>query len=312
MVNACLVIIFNHRFDRNIPLLEKMYAPRFKHIFFLVPFYDGDKKNVISIYEGSNYFQGFVAQAFHRIYNPAFTHYIFTGDDCILNPALDEHSITEKMGLPAQTDFCFDLIDLAKIKDWTWWHAHKGIDFFENRKGVEAQKELPAREEAVRRFEQHGIQVKPLSYNNIFGKLSFSINKHQRNKWLKAQYLFNIQWKKHKKQGKVVLPYPVVGGYSDLFIITKETLPLFARYCGITAALGLFVELAVPTSLLLSSQKIMQEKQSQLKGKAMWSKEETEALESQHNKSLRSLLNNFPEGQLFYHPVKLSRWNNDL
>jgi hypothetical protein len=312
MVNACLVIIFNHRYDKNIPVLEKLYAPRFRHIFFLVPFYDGDKENVIPVYEGSNYFQGYVAQAFRAIYRPELTHYIFTGDDCILNPAITESNVAEQVGLPDGTDFCFDLIDLASIRNWTWWHAHKGVDFFTNRKGVEAQRELPSYEEAVSRFSRHGIEVQPLSYDNLFGPLPFGLKKPVRDKWLKAQYLYHIQWKKYRQQGKIRLPYPIVGGYSDLFIITRETMPRFARYCGITAALGLFVEIAVPTCLLLSAEKILQEKQAKLKGLAMWSREEVEALEKQCGNSLQQLLQQFPAGQLVYHPVKLSRWKNDL
>ena len=37
-----LVIIFNHRFDKNIKILKTLYNGRFDNITFLVPFYDGD------------------------------------------------------------------------------------------------------------------------------------------------------------------------------------------------------------------------------------------------------------------------------
>jgi hypothetical protein len=35
-------------------------------------------------------------------------------------------------------------------------------------------------------------------------------------------------------------------------------------------------------------------------------------VEKKFNGSLKSLVNGFPPGQLYYHPVKLSKWNNDL
>ena len=110
----------------------------------------------------------------------------------------------------------------------------------------------------------------------------------------------------------IELPYPAVGSYSDMFIVTKESITDFCRYCGILASVGLFVEIAIPTALLLSSKKIVQEKDMRLKGKALWSAEEVEQVEKTFNKSLTSLMKGFPADQLYSHPVKLSKWNNDL
>ena len=42
--NVALIIVFNHRYDKNIPLLESIYEGRFSSIYHLVPFYDGDKE----------------------------------------------------------------------------------------------------------------------------------------------------------------------------------------------------------------------------------------------------------------------------
>ena len=95
MSKPCLIIIFNHRFDKNIPVLEKIYSGRFSNIFFLVPFYNGDKENVIPVYESSHFFQSFLAQGYNRFAKDEFTHYIFTGDDCLLNPALNENNFLE-------------------------------------------------------------------------------------------------------------------------------------------------------------------------------------------------------------------------
>ena len=66
------------------------------------------------------------------------------------------------------------------------------------------------------------------------------------------------------------------------------------------------------SSFFLSSEKIVQEKELKLQGKALWSPAEVEAIEKQFDKSLSALLSNFPPGQLYLHPVKLSKWNNDL
>lgn len=311
MAKACLIIVFNHRYDKNLPSLRKIYSPRFSHIYFLVPFYNGNDQDVIPVYESSHFFQSYFAQGYHRFYREDFTHYIFTGDDCILNPAINEHNFLEQTGLAPQTDFLPGFIRLHTITGYPWWHAHKGIDFFTNRKGAEIKKELPSREEAVERFSHHGIEVQPLTSGNIFGTRT-PPGKKWWQYWLFKQYHLLYKWRAYKKNGKIELPYPVAGSYSDIFIITKENIFDFCRYCGIMAATGLFVELAVPTALLLASKRIAEEKDLKLKGTPLWSAAEVEEVENKYNKSVASLMSGFPAGQLYYHPVKLSKWNIDL
>jgi hypothetical protein len=311
MTKTCLIIIFNHRYDKNIPVLEKIYGNRFSAIYFLVPFYNGSHPNVIPVYESSHFFQSFFAQGYHRFFREEFTHYVFLGDDCILNPAITENNILEQTGLQPGADFIPQLFTLDSIKGEGWWHAAKGIDFFYNRAGAEIARELPSREEALQRFKQHGLDIQPLTSENIFGNKKISFLRWWQSPLYK-QFFLRVKWKPYRKQGKIELPYPVAGSYSDIIVVTKEIITEFCRYCGILAAAGLFVEIAVPTALLLLSRKIMQEKDLRLKGKALWSSEEIAALEKDHHRSLGALLKDFPKDQLFYHPVKLSKWSNDL
>lgn len=311
MPNPCLIIVFNHRFDRNIPVLEKIYGSRFRHIFFLVPFYDGDHPRVIPVYESSFYFQSFFAQGFHRFFQEEFTHYIFAGDDCILNPSINETNFLDEMGLPEDSDHVPEFIEFHKLSQGGWWHTKKAVEFFSNRGGAEVKHELPSKEEAVLKFKMHGLDIQPLTMRNIFGpgKLN-SLNAWQ--SWLYKQFFWRVKWKNYKKKGKVELPYPAVGSYSDMFVVTKKSIRSFCRYCGIMGATGLFVEIAIPTALVLSSEKITLEKDLKLKGKALWSKEEVEAVEKKNELSLSKLMQNFPSDQIYFHPVKLSKWKNDL
>ncbi|RYY53347.1 MAG: hypothetical protein EOO09_18310 [Chitinophagaceae bacterium] len=310
MSKAALIIVFNHRYDKNIPVLEKMYAGRFSDIWFLVPFYDGDHPRVIPVYESSNYFQSYFAQGYHRFAAADTTHYIFLGDDCILHPSVNETNLATQTGLPDDTDFIPGIIEFHKLEKDSWWHTFKGIDFFRNRKGAEIKNELPSREEALQRFAAHGIDVMPLSRRNIFGKTN--ISRKGLPQWLRARYHYNYRWKQFKQNGKLEMPYPVAGAYSDIVIVTAGTIKAFCRYCGIMAAAGLFVEIAIPTALLLSAKKIAQEKDLLLKGKALWTAADISDVETAHGRSLSHLMDHFPGTQLYYHPVKLSRWTNDL
>jgi len=276
-----------------------------------VPFYNGNHPNVIPTYESSNFFQSYFAQGYHRFFKEEFSHYIFTGDDCLLNPSVNETNFTEQIGLTPQTDLISGFIELHKLSGRPWWHTHKAVDFFTNRKGAEVKRELPSYDDAVKKFRHHGLDVQPLTKENIFGTQTPPYKKWWQY-WAFKQYHLRFKWKQHKKNGKIELPYPVAGSYSDVLIVTKESIYDFCRYCGIMAAVGLFVELAIPTALLLASQKIMQEKDARLKGKALWTATEVEEVEKKFNKSLQALMHDFPPDQLYYHPVKLSKWTNDL
>ncbi len=311
MAKPCLIIVFNHRYDRNIPVLRKIYSPRFSHIYFLVPFYNGTDPDVIPVYESSHYFQAFFAQGYHRFFKEEFTHYIFSGDDCLMNPSVTENNFLEQTGLAERSDFIPGFIELHTLKNGEWWHTKKAIDFFHNREGAEVQSELPSREEAIERFRKHGISIQPLTKQNIFGNKKITFLRWWQS-WLYKQFFLRMKWTPYRKNGKFELPYPAVGSYSDMFIVTQESIGDFCRYCGILASVGLFVEIAIPTALLLSSKRILQEKDLKLQGKALWSPEEVTAVEETFNKSLVQLMKGFPADQLYLHPVKLSKWNNDL
>lgn len=78
---VALIIIYNHRYDKNIEVLENLYKTRFSNIYHLIPFYDGDKENVIAVYENSYRFQGYISQAFRTFYKDMYDHYFFVADD---------------------------------------------------------------------------------------------------------------------------------------------------------------------------------------------------------------------------------------
>jgi len=85
MNKVALIIIYNHQYNKNIDILERIYNGRFSNIYHLVPFYNGEKQNVIPVYDSSYYFQGYVAQGFKSYFKEEFTHYFFVADDLILN-----------------------------------------------------------------------------------------------------------------------------------------------------------------------------------------------------------------------------------
>lgn len=74
-LQIALIIVFNHRYDQNIKILETIYNGRFTNIYFLVPFYDGDKENVISVYGNSYYYSKLYSSGLQVFFKEEYSHY---------------------------------------------------------------------------------------------------------------------------------------------------------------------------------------------------------------------------------------------
>ena len=302
MNDVALIFIYNHQYNANIERLEAIYSTRFSHIFHLVPFYLGDKENVIPVYENSYYFQGYLAQGFRTFYNNRFKHYIFIADDLILNPLIDENNYKDHFKLDDVTCFIPNLIPLSELMYWNWMSSATGFSL--KGQGVELQSQLPKYEDAAARFKKHGISIKPLVFDQLFYKKNLNF----RSRLSDVFDVIKFKIKKRKLKDKVFdLPYPLVSSYSDLCVISADIIGRFCHFCGLFASSSLFVEIGLPTSLALTAEKIVQEKDLDLQGTGLWNEEDWE-LVKKYRSNLKSLLADFPE-KLYIHPIKLSQWN---
>jgi hypothetical protein len=318
MGKIALVVIYNHRYDGNISIVEDLYRGRFANIFHLVPFYDGDRPNVIPVYENSFQFQGYIAQGSKHFFRPEFEHYLFIADDLVLNPVINENSYRQKLGLDSNTSFIPHLISLHEMKNY-WPRTREAFEFTVKKKGVEIVKELPDYDDALARFAVHGLEIKPLRHRQVFPSPGRSIIAWLRMVVSRQKQLLHflsdglMRWKND-------LSYPLTGSYSDICAVSAGTVSRFCHFCGVFAAAGLHAELAIPTALVLSSDQIVTEKDLSLSGRALWpdgwnrlhgendlAHDELMELDK-YNNDLSLLLKNFPEGYLYLHPVKLSKW----
>jgi len=278
-----LVVIYNHRYDKNIDIIEELYKNRFTDIFHLMPFYDGDKPNVIPVYENSHYFQGYIAQGFKNYFNEKYEHYFFVADDMILNPIINEDNYKEIFHLDTETDFIPGLF-YPRI-DRYWPHTKKAIEWKMKLAGLEIANLLPDYDLALEKMEYFGIKQEYRSTKEVYGE-DIHIDGNYRP------------------------PYPMAASYSDITIISKYSIKKFCYYCGIFAASHLFVEWGLPTSLVLACKKIIFEKDLTLRGRSLWTKQDYEILEK-YGKNLKKLLDDFPQDYIYLHPIKLSKWNVD-
>jgi hypothetical protein len=324
MDKVALIIIFNHRYDQNIERLEEIYKSRFSHIFHLVPFYDGDKPNVIPIYGNSYFFQGYIAQGFLHYFRESFRHYFFLADDMILNPSINEDNYQQHFELSNEISFIPDVFSLDNINNndtlnlqnklskkaekWHWWRVKQAFEYNPQKEGVEVSNELPPFNEALDLIEAHGIKMGALCHEDVFGGLVFpkNISCIKRN--------LNYLLKQKIQQKKYALKYPLVGSYSDIVIVSYQSIRKFAKYCGAFAASELFVEFAIPTALLLACKKVKTQSGISKRGIIYWIYSNSQKKVYEHEMAkyeykLTNLLSRFPNDKLYMHPVKLSKWN---
>ena len=108
---------------------------------------------------------------------------------------------------------------------------------------------------------------------------------------------------------KRFINYPLVEGYSDFVIVPRSHIELFCHYCGIFAAMNLWVDAAVATSLLLCGSPIKTENESNYIGTEYWNNAAIrERLKSANNK-LEEIEKLFKNNELYIHPIKLSAYN---
>ena len=316
--NVALIIIYNHQYNKNIEILEKLYSTRFNNIYHLVPFYNGDKSNVIPVYDCSYYFQGYVAQGFKHFFKDNYVHYIFIADDLILNPSINQNNYAEHFKLNPATCFLPEFITLHHRR-FFWPRVSESFHYNINVAGVEAKDQIPDYDSAKRAFKYFGLEVNPLDFNQIW-KAPSSIKDWARIAIKDTFYLFRrLLTKFHKK--KYNLSYPLVGSYADIFVVSSDAIKQFCHYCGVFSATKLHVEIAVATAMVLTAKDINTEKELQFQGKALWpdgfyrlNNDINPALGDykeleHHHYNLKNLLNNFPENYLYLHPIKLSKWN---
>ena len=318
------MVIYNHKYPQNVPIINRTYGDRFSHIYHLMPFYqrpsdgkgdgEGDKKeeqNIIPVYDNSVYFQGYVAQGFHHYYQEGAPHYIFIADDLMLNPLINENNYADYFNLSENSGFIdsFGYLDDALTpRAWCW--SAGGYEFNKDIPGLEEIGELPSAEEANKKFKSLGLNT--IDFNEkekayISGiRLAYPLLYYGPLKPLKYLALKIVKIRNKIKPYK--LSYPLVKSSTDIFIVPGLTIHKFCYYCGIFAAANLFVEIAIPTTMALVSDEIRLGKDITNKVGLNHNASEVDRILAQHGNDPEKLFNDWPSEYLYIHPIKLSYW----
>lgn len=281
--SICFVVVYNHRYEDNIEKIEKIYKYRFSNIFHLMPFYRGNKKNVIPVYESSEFFQGYFAQGSYRFIKPNFSHYVFIADDLLLNPDINENNLLKLLKLTSRKGYVKSLRLLETIS-FQWVHLIDSLRPFSKKRYINYESELPA-----------ACSNGRLQWNQLQGLSFFSRNFVQ-------SLIYMIQHRDHLN-----LPYPLFMGYSDFVVVPSCSIREFCHLCGVFAAMGVFVETAIPTIFMLCVNKIVCESDIVMKGIEMWSREEIDDFNNTSGYNINKVYSFFNKTILYRHPIKLSK-----
>lgn len=294
-----LVVIFNHKFNKNIPLLRNLYKERFENLAFIVPFYEGCDDDVIPVYESSYQFEGYIAQAEAKLSKYPVSHFIFIGDDLILNPQINQDNILPVLSVGQEDAYIESITPLKETNSWFYWRFTDAMNAFKTA-GVNYASEIPSLENARNKAEEFGFN--DVSIHGYIKSHTLSIKKLRGC----VNEVFN------RVVNPLDIEYPLFTGYSDFLVIPKAKIKEYAKICGVFAAMGLFVEIAIPTALVLmfDVNNVKTQKDTTILTPKLWEvKKEVVEFEKNCNYKIDRMEQYWPDNYLYLHPVKLSKWS---
>ena len=301
---VCLVIVFNHRYDGNLPKLDRIYRGRFQHVRYLVPFYRGDRGDVLPVYYSSFQFEGFFRTAWEGLRGEGFTHYLFLADDMILNPRVTDSTLCRRLKLDEDTAYIRDIHPITEGDLNAFWFA-SALSAVAGTNGVNWTSELPAPADARANLDAKGYPM------GRFGLHNFRRGLRPKALLRAALYLAQRLARRRRDRQTALLdpPYPLVNGMADILAVPAAHMEKFCTWCSVFAAMGVFVEVGAATALALSCPRLVCEADVGFPGMDWGNQvEPRDAYCRPFGNQIDKLLAGFDENVLFMHPIKLSQW----
>ena len=311
---VCLVHLFNHRFEANLPVLERIYARRFPDRHVLMPFASKPGPGISRIFELGRNFSGHIAQGARDFTDPRFTHYAIVADDLLLQPGLRADNLVEALGLGPGEGYIKNLCPADRLRDDWIWAGEAAAHFRRYGKAIDLAELLPPAGAVRDKWAGWGLDLPARPGRGRRGALGRHLSHPRQSVWA---------WLEGLTLRGASADFPLLSGYADFVVVPAAAMEQFALYCGVFAALDIFAEVAVPTALALACDRVRTElplgrhfhdsdarpaAPNGLKGMELWTARDHARLAWLLDRDLDGLLRDFPEDWLYLHPVKLSRF----
>jgi hypothetical protein len=292
--------MFNHKYEPNVPLLREIYKGRFSKIVFLMPFYRGTEPDILPYYANSFYFQLCITQNIKALQAINARHYVFIADDLILNPGINERNVIVSLHAGLDTVSISPVANLTNKSGFAWPRRLDIAKIHTNAVGVEWKALLPPYAVMVERIQKLGVP-------------------HRVDITYFCDDLIRLGHKLPEQRPLIIdPPYPCLAAYSDIFVIPRAFLGDFAHYAGVTGAMKLFAEVAIPTVSLMVSENLNFIPTIHFNADASivdfsgtgivyWAKE-VDKLSAACESKLSNAFAGARSDALFIHPIKLSKW----
>ena len=341
MSRVALVVIFNHPHMANVDVLNGLYGDRFDSVIHLMPGYLGARPDVVGVVGNGQYFHAFIAQAYQHLASLDADQYVFIGDDLILNPRIHAGNVGEYFGLVGDGCFVPFLMPLWEMDRYLHL-AHEAYTWRPDLPGYPGSRYLPSKDEAEQRFAAAGYPVRAVarsvvdlpwfvrsrsatdsrkvpSGRQLSAPLA-KLNADPRLRRLMVGAYGSMVRPLQDRRPPVDLPYPLMGGYADIVVVARDHLARFSELCGAFSATNLFVELAVPTAMLLTTSDFVTEEDLPRRGLPLgdiavvgerhWHRGPRRDFAVEYGGDFEAFLADFPDDLLYIHPVKLSTWQS--
>lgn len=297
-----LCVFFNYPFPSNIPIWRELYGDLFSEITFIQPLVRSAEPDVVTVYRAAFNFAGFFSDARSALEAMDVDAVVFTGDDCVLNPALFGEGFASRFRWgPDVSGFIPELLPFANA-NWLR-NRHKlsvlgrfigGYGFFDQR--IQGwQQHLPDPEGILARYRALGVAVDDLDLppaeeiEKLTGTQREIIRRTFRGNPTAPQ------------------PYPLSYAISDFFIVAKSHLPEFCHQAGLLAAMNVFPEAAVPMALVSLGGTLRQARECGLAFQWTYGRNPDATFFVPNSmEELRDCVSSQPANSIFIHPVKMS------
>jgi hypothetical protein len=303
-MKTALCLFFNYPFERNIPVLEELYAGTFDSIVHIQPMLCSERKNVNTVYRAAFNFGGFFSDSRSFLEALDADYYIFAGDDCIINTRLF-HENFEKTFLKENKQISAFIPQLLKFSNGNEWkspHKINTLARFVNGYGLYDQ-----RIEDWNNFLPDPQIIKEAAKRlGVYSETLHQPSEEDVHRLTPGQREVLNRLMGNKLEAP--LPYPLVYAVSDFFILSRQQLSLFCHNVGLLATMNAFPEVSVPTALLSLPGPISQAKDLHLKFEWTWGRNrEVEHFVPTSIDEVRNFIAQMGENTLFRHPIKLSK-----
>lgn len=284
----CLCVMMNHPFPAILPLIRRIYAGRFTHLRFLIPFERMEDKDVITVYRGSYSHAAYLADARAELDKLDFEYLFVIHDDVIMNPRLSEDTFLSTFdGIGPDDGFIPEIGGSpSNFGGWIWNSAFapqllfpKSLLFGTGIERANISRYLPSAERLEQAMSGQGItHTRSITFNSgqmddiartpsrvLLHGLAEPLREDEEAQALENEAL-DVQTRlvaligatlRHMRlthgedSSTVELPFPVAaaGYFTDFYILPRSGFADFAHHMGVAGAANLFVEIIAPSIL---------------------------------------------------------------